>query len=71
MVHWEKSLENFGKMLYSSRNLPISFSKWANNSPILRKKWENLGKNTKISIKFPMSFPGVRAGSAENAAQCM
>jgi len=51
-MHWEKSLENFGKTLYVSQNFPIFFSKWANCSPILRKKWETLGKHT----KFPQNF---------------
>jgi len=32
------SLESFGKILYVSQKCPIFFSKWANYSPILRKK---------------------------------
>jgi len=45
---------------------PFFFSKWANNSPILRKKWENFGekwenfwKQTKISRNVLAIFPSV------------
>jgi len=48
------TVENHGHFLYFSQENPIFFSKRANNSPILRKKWKNLGK-----IHFPMIFPSV------------
>jgi len=41
-LNWEKSWENFVKILY--------------NSPILRKKWENFGKHTKFPEIFPWIF---------------
>jgi len=34
------------------KNVPFFF-KWANNSPVLRKKWENFGKNTTFAHDFP------------------
>jgi len=58
-IHWEKSWENFGKMLYVSQSFPIFFSKWANYAPILRKKWENFGKHTKFSRNFLAISPSV------------
>jgi len=38
--------------MYFSQHFPIFFEKWANNTPILRKKWDNFGKNTKFSHDF-------------------
>jgi len=59
LLHWEKSWENFGKILYVSQNFPIFFSKWANNSPILRKKWESFGRHAGFSQHFLAISPSV------------
>jgi len=47
-THWKTIREIF--VFFPS--FSILFSKWANNSPILRKKWENFGENTTFSPGF-------------------
>jgi len=59
LLHWEKSWENFEKFLYFPEIFTFFPPKWANYSPILRKKMENFGKNAKFSQHFLAIFPSV------------
>jgi len=56
IIHWEKSRENFGKILYFSRNFPI----FSQNGRIIHPFWEKNGKISGKITNFPMIFPSVR-----------
>jgi len=55
-LHWEKSRENFGKILYVSQNVPIFSLKMGELFAHFEKKMEKFRETCK---KFPMIFPSV------------